>query len=301
MDVERKEIIGFLSDPKSKAYVTYLNIRESLKSAEESRIIRNEGNVIFKKKKHSAEDHMNILYLYNESIACAPKESEELMLAYNNRSVFLLHLHKYKECIDDIDKVLELTKLNIKRIKLYCRKVECLTALGSPANKDVFNQVIQIFNEAKLSIDEQTCASEIIKRTKSILIANKLFVPSNRKFLKEKEEFDNIIKNKESTGPFDSLEIKMTKEMGRGLYATRDIEVGELVLVESVFVIPNVMYPFAYCYHCLRVAWNGIPCETCKQCIFCSTLCKDSAKKEYHDIECSFTAYIVQHQQNFSE
>lgn len=41
----------------------------------------------------------------------------------------------------------------------------------------------------------------------------------------------------EYTGP---IEIKVDEAKGRGVYATRDIEVGEMILVEKAFAVNRI-------------------------------------------------------------
>lgn len=73
--------------------------------------------------------HAKILSHYSRSIALAPIESEALALGYGNRSAFLLRISKYKDSILDIDRALKITNSKILKIKLLCRKIECLKNL----------------------------------------------------------------------------------------------------------------------------------------------------------------------------
>ncbi|KAJ8665313.1 hypothetical protein QAD02_006975 [Eretmocerus hayati] len=65
------------------------------KSSKKSTEMRKKGNDLFKKKKHDESDHRRILHFYNCSIAHATPNSEELALAYSNRSVLWLHTKKF--------------------------------------------------------------------------------------------------------------------------------------------------------------------------------------------------------------
>uniref|UniRef100_A0ABD2XGX6 MYND-type domain-containing protein n=1 Tax=Trichogramma kaykai TaxID=54128 RepID=A0ABD2XGX6_9HYME len=298
MEAERTAIIDTLSQPKMKDFLFHLqnlsvNINYQIKSVEESIRARKEGNAIYIKKKHTTEDHLIITHFYNKSIAYAPSESEVLMYAYSNKAFFLMHLNKYNEAIGSINRALHLTNSDKMKLKLYCQKVKCLAALGSSTKDDVLEQIDQIFRKSKLSIEDTTLTSIIIGKTKSVVASMKRYEPTNHKLLHEKEEFNKIVTEKEKVDTFDFVEIKSTKNMGRGLFAKTDFKTGDLVLVEQPCLIGPHFYNYVFCSHCLKVAWIGIPCEKCHDYIFCSAKCKNAAWKEYHHIECSITPYLI--------
>lgn len=87
---------------------------------------RKDGNAMYASKGHDKNIHRQILSLYSESIAFAPKDSEELAAAYSNRSALLLHLHKYDECLIDVERAFQITKSEELKIKLLARKTKCL-------------------------------------------------------------------------------------------------------------------------------------------------------------------------------
>ncbi|XP_023317058.1 histone-lysine N-methyltransferase ASHR1-like [Trichogramma pretiosum] len=244
-----------------------LNLKYEIKNAEESIKARKEGNDLYVKKKHTDEDHKMILYLYNRSIAYAPNESEELMYAYSNRAYLLMHVKKYNEAIDSINKALPLADSTKMKLKLHCQKVKCLVALDSSMKDNVMKEIDEMFQNSKLSIEDTILVSNIIKKTKSAVASMKQYEPSNQKFLKQKKQ---------------------------GLYAKTDFKAGDLVLVEKpCLIMPHFFNQYIFCSHCLAVAWTGIPCETCHDYIFCSLKCKNTAREEYHRIECSITPYLI--------
>ncbi|KAJ8679812.1 hypothetical protein QAD02_015599 [Eretmocerus hayati] len=97
---------------------------DSGKSSSRSTEIRKEGNALFLQNK-SHNDRL-VLSLYTKSIAYAPMESEELALAYGNRSALWLHLQKYELCIIDIHRALDITKSKDLVQKLLLRQKQCL-------------------------------------------------------------------------------------------------------------------------------------------------------------------------------
>ncbi|KAL7288470.1 hypothetical protein TKK_0017551 [Trichogramma kaykai] len=294
MEAERKAIIDALSEPKIKNFAFGLNIKYEIKNAEESVKARKEGNNLYIKKNHSDQDHKMILYFYNKSIAYAPSGSEELMYAYSNRAYFLILINKYNEALDSLDKAIQLTDSTKMKLKLYCQKAKCLAALGSSIKNDVLREIDQIFKISKLSVEDTNFVLNIIRKTKAAVASMKQFKPNNQQFLQEKEQYNKIINDREKVDPFDFVEIKLTENMGRGLFAKTNFKAGDLVLVEKPCLIgPHFSNQYVFCSQCLSVAWTGIPCETCHDYIFCSLKCKTMAWKEYHFIDCSITPYLI--------
>ncbi|XP_008202872.1 SET and MYND domain-containing protein 4 [Nasonia vitripennis] len=98
--------------------------------------LRTSGNKLYRSKNHDKRTHENILSLYSESIAFAPVDSEELALAYSNRSALLLHLHYPEKSLIDIVKALGITKSTYLRTKLLSRKAKCLELIKKSADRE---------------------------------------------------------------------------------------------------------------------------------------------------------------------
>lgn len=91
------------------------------KSAPEAEKVRIIGNQLYR-----FYYIMEARKYYSESIAFAPADSEEVALAYGNRSAVLLRLRKYRLCMLDINRALELQRLQERpKEKLLKRKEEC--------------------------------------------------------------------------------------------------------------------------------------------------------------------------------
>ena len=83
MDEDRKIFIEAITKfPEETEELIHLNLKNITKNAELSKEKRNEGNKLFRKKKHDKDNHENIFRLYNHSICLAPDGSEELAYAY---------------------------------------------------------------------------------------------------------------------------------------------------------------------------------------------------------------------------
>ncbi|XP_063856656.1 SET and MYND domain-containing protein 4-like [Scylla paramamosain] len=73
----------------------------------------------------------------------------------------------------------------------------------------------------------------------------------------------------------------------RHLYANRDIEQGEILIVEKNYC--NILLPKyirLFCSFCLRRTWTPLPCSACTQVVFCSYSCRTKALTGLHGREC---------------
>lgn len=223
------------------------------------------------------------LKLYTKSIAYAPYPSEQLALAYANRSAVLIKLHKYKLCIQDIDRTLALAYPNNLRAKLYVRKVECLNALKNPNVEDTIKEA-QYWLE-KVSLDNRKKLNEKLKSIKNMLPSQKF---KKEKFMKQAPLPKIKTHNIEVPCASDAITIKYNDKYGRHIVATRKINPGEVIAIEkpySLILTPDNIY--THCSNCLEVSWANIPCEYCTYAMYCSEECKAMEWKKYHDIECA--------------
>lgn len=94
------------------------------KSASKSIKLRNSGN-----DRYRLGDFEGALKSYSESIAFAPTNSEELALAFGNRSAALFQLSKYDLCLLDVNRALKLSFPERSKNKLLKRKEECWNVL----------------------------------------------------------------------------------------------------------------------------------------------------------------------------
>ncbi|XP_043785491.1 SET and MYND domain-containing protein 4-like isoform X2 [Apis laboriosa] len=153
---------------------------DNKKDAKESEKLREQGNKIFISTPLKNYTCVEALKLYTKSIAYAPYPSEQLALAYANRSAVLIKLRKYELCIQDIDRTLALAYPNNLRAKLYIRKVECLNALKNPNIEDTIKEA-QYWLE-KMSLDNKKKLNEKLKSIKNMLPSQKF---KKEKFMKQ--------------------------------------------------------------------------------------------------------------------
>ena len=292
MDDDRKIFIeAFANFPREAEELIHLNVKRIIKNAEFSQKTRNQGNKLFIKKEHDENDHENILRFYNQSLCLAPDGSEELAYAYGNRSALLLHMKMYESSIQDIDKAIKITSSNNFKIKLLCRKVECLAFLD-------LLEARRTLEKAKESLisgvpeNSREILNKLISKTESFLktIIQKPIVISKDNY---KKEMLMSLNKKESKNFNKIVMIKHNKKYGNHLVASRDIYPGEIIIVEKFYAsCLNLNKTFTSCHHCLNVCWSGIPCNDCAWAMFCSEECKSKALESYHDIECYLIPYV---------
>ncbi|KAJ8679927.1 hypothetical protein QAD02_015714 [Eretmocerus hayati] len=101
------------------------------KSLSKSTEFRERGDDLFNQCKSEESINRMILSLYSKSIAYAPADSEELALAYSNRSLLWLRLQQHDFCNFDIDKALKITESKDLKEKLVIHKKVCLKSKKS--------------------------------------------------------------------------------------------------------------------------------------------------------------------------
>lgn len=287
MDREKNLILRQLLDPNLEKFILELKVRRVEKSSELALKTRLDGNKLYCSKLHSGELHAEIFNLYTKCIALAPLNSEELALGYSNRSALLLHLKKYSDSLKDIERSLLVTTSNSLKVKLFCRKVEALTALGCPDNQITFHEAIKFFERVPENHKDKKSLTKIISRANLILQLNRTKVSSEKD---SRQEFLKTLSKKEEI--FSYVDVKYSKKFGRHLVAIQDFKPGDIVYIEKPYAVcSNLEMPYFYCYHCLNVSWTGVACNFCSRCIFCSEKCREEAWKKYHDIECLITSY----------
>ncbi|CAK9824094.1 SET and MYND domain-containing protein 4 [Anthophora retusa] len=259
------------------------------KDTKKSEKIREVANRTYIKSSLTQSTCVQILKMYTRSITYAPNPSEELALVYGNRSLILLKLHKYEECIQDINRSLTITNLDNLRAKLYLRKLDCLYALNCYDIEDTIKEVQCFLDNMSLGDNYRKALSD------KLLSREKVFVPNETKknlcqFPQPKIKSYNV----EFPCASDALSVKYNEEYGRHIVATRNISPGEVLIIEkpySYLLTPKNVY--THCSYCLEVYWALIPCDHCVYAAYCSEKCKTAAWEKYHDIECAIVPHML--------
>ncbi|XP_053983664.1 SET and MYND domain-containing protein 4-like [Hylaeus volcanicus] len=287
-----EERVKFTLDLMLK-YNVLPNVCPATKNANESEKLRTLGNNIFVSKSLTNTSYEQALELYTKSIAYAPYPSEQLTLAYANRSAALFKLKKYEECIRDIDRALALNYPDYLKAKIYIRKIECLEALEHP-NAD--NGI----KEAQQWLDKMPLNCDYCKKLKETLISKdkmpKLCSSKRQTDAKRKTKYtfpEIKTPNTEIPCASDAISIKYNKQYGRHLVATRKIDPGEVIAIEKAYsTLYSLDNMYTHCSYCLIPCWSNIPCNYCPYSMYCSEECKTLDWEKYHDMECSVIPFM---------
>ncbi|KAL4224479.1 hypothetical protein ACF0H5_015180 [Mactra antiquata] len=265
------------------------------KNVEESVQLREEGNATFKKRQYK-----RTLDLYNRSVCMAPTSGDTsvLALAYANRSAVLCHIKLYKACLLDIQSALDYGYPESLRHKLYDRRGKCHYQLNNE------EEAKQAFKKAK-----QTVLKSGLDQTKM----NNLINTYDKEIWQCESMSEQPQKNEDRTQPLyspipniegnankqipvvsDCVDIGYCEESGRGLFAQRDIEVGEVIIVEKPYastVLSN--FKSRFCNNCCKRVVAPVPCLSCSGVVYCDETCRNDAWENFHQYECDIYESIL--------
>ncbi|XP_023342115.1 SET and MYND domain-containing protein 4 [Eurytemora carolleeae] len=259
----------------------------SQKSEGESRRNREIGNKHFQAGKWSLAASY-----FSKAIAFAyvndKQQGRDLSLAIANRSAALYRLEKYKLALEDIDYALDAGYPQDIRYKVFERRVYCLIGLGrlEEAKKAVL----------QLQADLGTSTLEEKKKVKIEMDANEELKKGMSKSSDAVEEeaepwlkLPTMEKRHPTLPAFSSaLELKYDEKKGRHVIANRDIECGEVLVIENP-ATACLYYDKReeHCDNCFKyIPLRQIPCDHCSALRFCGFQCKKSAIEGYHQFEC---------------
>ncbi|XP_055326236.1 SET and MYND domain-containing protein 4-like, partial [Sitodiplosis mosellana] len=209
----------------------------SPKANPEARALREEGNELFADGKYA-----NAMKKFNDSLRLAENGSEEVGLAYANRSSCFLHMKLLDERMVDLKLAKKSNYPTHFMPKLEKRIAQCTVLLKNKQLKSKFE-----VHEPTLSFVEHT------------------------KF----------------AGVTDCLDIWTDDEYGRHVITTRDLEVGQTILVEKAFsMVPTKRMNMGRdrCVNCFREFKIFITCENCINSRFCYDGCMEQSN---HSLNCN--------------
>ena len=176
------------------------------------------------------------------------------------------------------------------RYKLYERRGKCLYQIGQKEEAiDAFKMAKSALGKAEL---DQTKRKNLIneydkqlwqceKMTEGLVRCAEGNVLLNSSIPK--------IEKVDSQVPVmsEGLKVDYRETSGRGLFAQRDFEVGEVLIVEKPFA-STVLSDFKerYCHNCCERVIAPTPCVSCSAVVFCSEKCHKDAWESYHQFEC---------------
>ncbi|XP_054272103.1 SET and MYND domain-containing protein 4-like [Macrosteles quadrilineatus] len=256
------------------------------KSPKESLAFREKGN-----KEFLLKQDLLAVQTYSVSAAFAPIGSEELALAYANRSAVTLSLNEFETCLEDIDRALAGKYPEHLKFKLYERKGKCLKSIGK--NKlaaEMFQLALKSLSCSNLSEEKLISTTSAFKNLLNSCSANSYRDKSE----KECPPCFSESRNEMILSASSLVQIEYSQELGRHLVATSDIEPGDVLVIEKPFA--SVLLPSSYnnyCFHCKKRCHSLIPCLYCVVAMFCSETCRSDSWDSDHRIECGLVPLLV--------
>ena len=261
--------------------------KESSVSPELSGDKRAAGNTAFQKKKDR-----EAINLYSEAVFAADVSSEQgrrdCSLALANRSAVWVRQQKYAECLDDIEGAVIFQYPDNMLYKLMDRKAKCLAALGEVEEAVTsYNRVTLLLAQAGLAKDKEAAWKADIKAE-----LEKLKSVKPRSSVKSGEAGTELLllpeRNKTVPQFSSAVELAYNPLVGRHGVATRDIEVGEVVMVDSSLASHLLCSTrTTNCAHCMvRVdPTKAKPSPLMRPGRFCSVGCLKVAMESHHPVE----------------
>lgn len=215
------------------------------KNNQKSLEARNLGNFFFKDK-----NYVEALKYYNKSLSFAPVGSENLAIAYANRSAVYLNTGFYKYCLNNIELALKGNYPSKMTVKLQYRKKKCMEKMKK--GMDSYSSFVKEKNEVKLSYKANPNVPAMIEGIE----------------LSTSIKFGRHIIAKQNLYPGDVIIIE--KPFVKSLINFDVIDGSE----------------YTRCANCLKSEFFNIyPCECCTRAMFCSETCREEAFEDFHEFE----------------
>jgi len=241
------------------------------------------GNSAFQKKKDE-----QALNLYSEaamaSLVTTEEGKKDAALALANRSAVWIKMKKYSECLDDLEAAQLFGYPTNILYKVVDRQAKCLAALGRiDEARTSYNRVILLLKQSNLDADKQEAWKKEVDAELQKLKTAK--VPEESK----KEETSLLTSPNPRIPQFsDAVELVFSPLVGRHGVATRDIEVGEVLMLDTATTVHLLCGTrLTNCTNCAaRVnPITGKPSPVTPTARFCCSACLKTGMESYHPVE----------------
>lgn len=190
----------------------------------------------------------------------------------------------YKESADDIDRALQQDpELNLKAT-LLARRGDNYSKLET-----------ENLQEAKYWLLKAVPPNDNSRRA----IEDKLrgYKQPRQKIIEQEAPKFKSRRNKKYHCASDAIDVKYTKKSKRGIMASKDIEIGEDLIIEKpYFAYLDPSKFLSNCSYCLATTIASIPCDECVNSLYCSEACKSAAWEKYHRLECPVINIMKQYE-----
>lgn len=262
-----------------------------LKNSEKALQLKDVGNTYF-----GRGEFVKALETYSNAVLLAPKEDMGVILA--NRSATLYHLEKHREALTDLEEALRVGYPKELFYKLEERRARCFLGLKRHDEAIVaFRNALKSLDDAKLSFEKKQKLEADMRVMLAVMEkGNQIAQKSNK--TKKKDKIDGAKRSYPKIQDRNPLYLSCSKavsikddggDIGRHAVATRNIEPGEILVVEKPhcsFLLAE--YRLTHCHLCMSKIFVPIPskCQVCSYLAYCSISCRDADAK-IHEHECA--------------
>ncbi|XP_050535720.1 SET and MYND domain-containing protein 4-like [Daktulosphaira vitifoliae] len=246
------------------------------------------GNELFRLK-----EYLKSLNCYTKSIILSKNNTECYSFALANRSAALFHLKEYQLCLNDIHRALQFNYPTKLFYKLYERAGNAERLLGnSERAKNNYKKCLKFLDKASISNDIKTkikkCIEDNLEKCDGLI--------EHQHVINEQRTKEEIVGGKHDSISSLSkfIELRYSDDFGQGLYATCNINPGDIVAIDKPYICGFSMdSTFICCYNnCMKKCLAAIPCAKCSLAIYCDDECMQKSHEEDHFLECPILYYI---------
>ncbi|KAK3860966.1 hypothetical protein Pcinc_033028 [Petrolisthes cinctipes] len=245
------------------------------KSAVEAKI---KGSKAYMKKRDG-----EALSKYNECLRLAPPDSPTLPIAYANRSAVLVQMAKYEDALHDLDRAEVAGYPSSLQHKLLARRIKCHTALGQ---LEQAREALQRLKNMPLSPNIKEKVDKEVAELETALAAP---VPAHSTPSQVHPTVPGMVGGENATVKYLTAAFEMgeNEKFGRHVVAKEDVAPGSVIMVEkpfAVLLVPDLLT--SHCLTCLSPAPLPLPCEGCRDVVYCSEECQREGASGCHRYEC---------------
>ncbi|RXG60758.1 Histone-lysine N-methyltransferase Smyd1 [Armadillidium vulgare] len=226
--------------------------------------------------------------LINRSIQFTPVEDRKsLGIRLMKRAWINIMMKEFEDAREDAHRSLQYHSDPSVMWNSYEVLGHCYAQIGKYNTAEgFFSQALDGMKQSNLDQERKTLAeTRIISLLKSIKGKKDIGGPVITEVLTTLQVSYDV--NKTLICASDVVEVKINEKTNKGLYATKDIDPGDVIMVEKPYA--SVLYKEnfeTHCNNCFKRFKSPIPCDTCSQVWFCGDECLKEAKAGFHSSEC---------------
>jgi len=284
-DDDRFSYVSALSGVRQALTASSPSVTGGRSSSEAGRH-RQKGNELYK-----AERLREALASYTASVLIAPiidcdddldteesgtdeveKANSEFVLALGNRSACLLQMKRYDECLTDLALALRYGYPRHLRYKLYDRQARALIELGRfDEAMEALRKLLSSLSLTRLEPDQRGSISRNAEKKMDFCSSAVVQPKAANDSSTDKDAVSapaiSGSNNDRFPGASDAFDVRYHQDKGRYGVASRNVGVGEVLLVETPYV--SVLSADAYdvrCYNCFRTVGDvPLGCHICSR------------------------------------